>query len=1128
MAAAGEPPPPPTPPRPVRVPPVTRALPLLMVLSSIGMLAVLAGSGSPLAHNPVSLLFPVTMLGSALAGLAASGSRGQYRRDLDEQRRDYLAALAAAHRRLLDADAAQRNRLLARYPDPATLWAEPTDRAEPADPADPDFGHARIGLGAVAAEQPLPEPADAGDPVARDAFGAVLRAHRSVPAAPVAVPLAAGTVIAVAGDPQHTRALLRAMVCGIAARHRPTDLAIAAVVTETTRPQWEWLKWLPHADPPLYPDPAAARRGATGPLLLVCDTDTGTAGQPGPLPGACILAVAPPGDEHAGPRDAARRSLAVTPEWVRAAGLGPLPGAVPDLLDSATAAACARRLAADPRRPRTDWPDLLERAGDLRVPLGRGSDGAPAFLDIKEAAAGGMGPHGLCVGATGSGKSELLRTITLGMIAAHHPDELNLALIDFKGGATFLDLDGTGHTAAVITNLADEAHLVDRMAEALTGEINRRQQILREAGNLAGIADYRRARAGGAALTPLPTLLLIIDEFSELLAQHPEFAEVFAAIGRLGRSLGMHLLLATQRLEEGRLRGLESHLSYRICLRTLSAGESRAVLGSDAAYRLPNAPGAAYLQVGAADPVGFRAAYVSGPAPGDRPAALGRPQLFTAAARTTAATPAPTPAETVLARAAAVGARAHQIWLPPLRQSPALAELSQPAGALQVAIGLIDRVAEQRRGSWCVDLSGAQGNVAVIGGAHAGKSAAVATLIGALALRHGPDEICFCCVDFGGGALLELADLPQVAAVATRAQPDLVRRIVGHVEAELRRRDDGPGGGLRPGRLVLVIDGWSTLRAEFDALEPVITAIAGTGLSHGVHLILTAHRWADLRPGIKDQLGTRIELRLGEPLDSEIDRQRARAVPIGRPGAALAPDGLPATLARPAPAAELTGRLTARHNGARVAPVRLLPSLLPVAELPAATGAGIPIGVAEDDESSVATIDVENQPQLLVLGDAGTGKTALLRLLCLALARDPSRRFFLCDPRRTLAGVLAADRLAAEPGPDTVVVIDDHDLVGAAGSGALAGLVELLPRARDIGMPVLLARRSTGTGRASYEPLLAALREADPIGVQLGGNPEEPPVFERIRPRRLPPGRAVLLTRDGGQQLVQLAWSAPQ
>ena len=1057
MAAAGEPPPPPTPPRPVRVPPVTRALPLLMVLSSIGMLAVLAGSGSPLAHNPVSLLFPVTMLGSALAGLAASGSRGQYRRDLDEQRRDYLAALAAAHRRLLDADAAQRNRLLARYPDPATLWAEPADRGEPADPADPDFGHARIGLGAVAAEQPLPEPADAGDPVARDAFGAVLRAHRSVPAAPVAVPLAAGTVIAVAGEPQHTRALLRAMVCGIAARHRPTDLAIAAVVTETTRPQWEWLKWLPHADPPLYPDPAAARGGAPGPLLLVCDTDPGTTGQPGPLPGACILAVAPPGDEHAGPSDAARGSLAVTPEWVRAAGLGPLPGAVPDLLDPATAAACARRLAADPRRPRTDWPDLLERAGDLRVPLGRGTDGAPAFLDIKEAAAGGMGPHGLCVGATGSGKSELLRTITLGMIAAHHPDELNLALIDFKGGATFLDLDGTGHTAAVITNLADEAHLVDRMAEALTGEINRRQQILREAGNLAGIADYRRARAGGAALPPLPTLLLIIDEFSELLAQHPEFAEVFAAIGRLGRSLGMHLLLATQRLEEGRLRGLESHLSYRICLRTLSAGESRAVLGSDAAYRLPNAPGAAYLQVGAADPVGFRAAYVSGPVPGDRPAALGRPQLFTAAARTTAATPAPTPAETVLARAAAV-----------------------------------------------------------------------ATLIGALALRHGPDEICFCCVDFGGGALLELADLPQVAAVATRAQPDLVRRIVGHVEAELRRRDDGPGGGLRPGRLVLVIDGWSTLRAEFDALEPVITAIAGTGLSHGVHLILTAHRWADLRPGIKDQLGTRIELRLGEPLDSEIDRQRARAVPIGRPGAALAPDGLPATLARPAPAAELTGRLTARHNGARVAPVRLLPTLLPVAELPAATGAGIPIGVAEDDESSVATIDVENQPQLLVLGDAGTGKTALLRLLCLALARDPGRRFFLCDPRRTLAGVLAADRLAAEPGPDTVVVIDDHDLVGAAGSGALAGLVELLPRARDIGMPVLLARRSTGTGRASYEPLLAALREADPIGVQLGGNPEEPPVFERIRPRRLPPGRAVLLTRDGGQQLVQLAWSAPQ
>ncbi|XGU19733.1 FtsK/SpoIIIE domain-containing protein [Rhodococcus sp. 3Y1] len=155
----------------------------------------------------------------------------------------------------------------------------------------------------------------------------------------------------------------------------------------------------------------------------------------------------------------------------------------------------------------------------------------------------------------------------LGLIATHSPDALNLVLIDFKGGATFLGLEEAPHVAAIITNLAEELAMVDRMKDALAGEMNRRQELLRAAGNFANVSDYERARLAGAALDPLPALFVVVDEFSELLSQQPEFAELFVAIGRLGRSLHIHLLLASQRLDEGKLRGLDSHLSYRVGLK---------------------------------------------------------------------------------------------------------------------------------------------------------------------------------------------------------------------------------------------------------------------------------------------------------------------------------------------------------------------------------------------------------------------------------------------------------------------------------------------------------------------------------------------------------------------------------
>jgi S-DNA-T family DNA segregation ATPase FtsK/SpoIIIE len=1251
---------------------------LMPAASGVGavVLAVSARGRPVMAVLATIVLIASVSVGVVMAISLRSGERRRTRR----ARERYLDHVEHVRRQARQAAVGQHQRSAHEHPDTDQIAAQllsPSHRA-PGGDMTVRVGTGTVPLDRpVLAATDDTDPLSESDPACTLAAAEVVARFTTLSRQPVVIDLRPGCTVLIRGPDDRARAVARAMLIRLIAAHPPTELAI--LVCSVDASAWDWLKWLPHhqshvaVDGPLagrlaadsadrVPDMLAAELrqarpagGAPRRFVVVIDS----LAQPALSAGAAAIAAAGAAGataihltDHAVSAGAVDHRIVLGARYGTAgADLHELtdvltrrqPGAdrsediacVVDEVGLAQArmlarAAATRGPAAYPSTARTADPpadvttfDIADGwvrsplRDELCAPIGTAEDGSVVSLDLKESAHGGIGPHGLVVGATGSGKSELLRTLLLALTLGHPPEALALLLVDFKGGATFAPFAGLPQVAGVVTNLDADATLIDRLRDALAGEIQERQELFAAAG-VSALPDYGAARAGRPDLRPLPRLLVVVDEFTALLIARPDLTELFATIGRVGRSIGVFLLLATQRLDTGRLRGLESHLSYRICLRTFSEAESREAMGMADAFRLPRQPGWAYLISGGQHPRRFRVAAVTRSPVAPAAAIAAEPLLVlpfharngvaqrlaeldrrSRPGRTVDAPPGPaadsrggTLLDIALDRLRTGAARhpggrpVRPVWLPPLPDRLTLASvLTKTAGppGSGVPFGLIDVPGRQRQDALHWDPTHGNGNLLIVGTGRSGKSTALAALITSVALHLPPAGMTVLCIDLGDGLAASVGELPHVAAVASRSDAELLRRVLTVTTARI-----GDRGHLRDsmsGRLLLAIDGWTDLLEADPAFEERLAHILTRGPASGVHVVLTVGSPLQLRGRLLAGFSSRIELRLADPFDSAVDRRLAATLLADRPGRALVSGGHVAQIALPMldPAAEgrnpspaspvedtiapeplvpgaTVTRIRRRWPGQRVPRLTTLPRRVTLADIAAlysdSTATGIVLGLAEDDHRPVRHDLRGTDPHLAIYGDAGSGTSTTLRTVLAQVTADPgdahmwvidyrrdllrhsgSRRVWraandpeaaalLCrDLAETLTGRLRAARAphtAAGTVDDIYLAVDDLDLVTTAVSNPLLPVLPFLPLGRDLGFHLLIARRAGGLARAQYEPLLQTLGDLGTPVLLLSGPATEGRLSHGLVPRPLPVGRAQWATR-AGHRVLQVA-----
>jgi DNA segregation ATPase FtsK/SpoIIIE, S-DNA-T family len=587
--------------------------------------------------------------------------------------------------------------------------------------------------------------------------------------------------------------------------------------------------------------------------------------------------------------------------------------------------------------PVESWWESESPYGYLRVPIGKTSDKAPLIFNLSDKD-GAHGPHGVIGGITGSGKSEVLKTIILGLALTHHPYDINFALIDYKGGAAFNELANLPHTVGVVTDIETHSSYAERVILALSGEIEHRKKILDDARQhfqlgRTHIDEYRKL----AVKKLLPRLVIVFDEFAEFKQRHAEESKRLISIARLGRSLGIHLILATQNIQAAIDPEILQNATFRICLRVSEPQDSMQMIGIRDAVSLSR--GRAYFSSQTRHL--FQGAFSGGlyKYAGRETPTISRQSADDQDSFFSEKTEAQVLTERLINAAENLNLRKPPaIWPDPLSERLFLPKLLKEnveggwdgknwtsSGRRNInsssdlivypIIGLCDQPALQRQSLLQVDPSRGEGNMLIFGSAKTGKSTLLRTFVSSLVHTKSPAEAWVYILDFGGqSALKVLESFPHVGSVITRFETEKAQRSIEFIHARIAERNEifrqssvdswedynraSKNKNKKLPAIYLIIDGFGSLRRTFmnmpnspELINSIVSLVNG-GLAFGIHLVIASNLPSDLPQELFGNINLRMTFHqadhrsyfeiVGQPSEARIREDVSRPAVAGR------------------------------------------------------------------------------------------------------------------------------------------------------------------------------------------------------------------------------------------------------